>query len=165
MTSINTYINIYALPQISATPNEEVITNILNDWQKQHYTDHMSIYSTLNSLATNLNLSPLQEQTNALFFSDVETFNNFLTLNNTDHEVFYKVGYNINKALIEGGYGISPVIISNYLNPVQSTASFDYGIVNNFLMHEYQIHRSFARYLNILLAKLQGQPIQPVGGS
>jgi hypothetical protein len=154
MKSINSFITISALPPLSAGFTEDKISQIGRDFQNQHYTDHMSIYSVINSLYEGLGLKPIQIGLPNLFFSDTPSFNNFLQENRNEHAIFYEASNIIAETLVNQGYGVTPTLINFEENPIMSVNELNFDNLNRFIMQEYNIHRIYMRYLNILLATL-----------
>jgi hypothetical protein len=158
------YITITGLPDTESKFPPDKIVNIIKDFQQQHYTDHSTIYSVINTLQKNLNIPIMKTPLPNLFFSDAQSFNDFLMNNRSDHAVFYKSTLQIAQALIDQGYGVTPTLINFNENILQSAANFDYLTINRFIQQEVVIHNAFMRYLDILLDTMSRTPIPSAGG-
>jgi len=158
------YITITGLPDTESKFPPDKTVNIIKDFQQQHYTDHTTIYSVINTLQKNLNLPIIKTPLPNLFFSDAQSFNDFLMNNRNDHAVFYQSTLQIAQALVNQDYGVTPTLINFNENIMQSVATFDYLAINRFIQQEVTIHNAFMRYLDILLDTMSRTPIPLAGG-
>ncbi len=165
IVNIQGYLTTYSLPPIASHFNELQMTKIVSDFQQQHYNDHAMYYQVLSGFTKALNLGVVQMSLPNLFFSDTPSFNNFLYNNNNDHSKFYLISNEIAKALATQGYGKLPIVLNFMGNSVASVDKYDFNNANKFMLEEYNIHRMFTRYLNILTDTLNNQNIPLAGGS
>jgi len=158
---VNGFITIYALPL--TFPKDKTVA-IINDFQRQHYNDHAMFYQTLGGIMKALNIGAIEMSLPNLFFSDTPSWNEFLSNNYADHIKFYEISNQIAEAMVKNDYGKIPILINFMTNPVQS-GEYNMENVNRFMLEEYNIHRMYVRYLNILIDNLNNATVPLAGGA
>jgi hypothetical protein len=167
MTVIQSNITSYSIPVLPSSGISEIGQNtIAINFVQQHYIDHQTFGSIINSLNNSLKVSNPTYYYSAystLTFNDKDTFNVFLEANEEEHSLFYKSSNNIAELLVKQGYGIQPTVLNFWQNPMLKVDKFDFNTLNQFMYTEYQIHLQLTRYFNILLATFSNQPIPKAG--
>jgi hypothetical protein len=167
MSVVQSNITSYSIPLSQSTGITQVGQNtIAENFVQQHYIDHQTFGSIINSLNNSLKVSNptyFYSAYSTLTFNDKNTFNVFLEANEEEHSLFYKSSNNIAEQLVKQGYGVQPTVLSFWQNPMLKVDKFDFNTLNQFMFMEYQIHLQLTRYFNILLDTFNNQPIPKAG--